>query len=192
MFQSLLSISASSLKHSFYICQRKRFFLPSLKINSRLRQNHVAHVVKYQELENTAISIYSVWIYHLTNGPQFSMVYTLIDHRNDVIKCSKLQGFEHFVASFLWSIRVQTMENCGRFVFYSNIYFFYEKTRRTKQPALRDMLRHFHGLYSHTPQLSTNQRARIRSVIVIFIIDHNQGFEKNVYEMPCFTICIYS
>ena len=91
MFQSLLSISASSLKHSFYICQRKRFFLPSLKINSRLRQNHVAHVVKYQELENTAISIYSVWIYHLTNGPQFSMVYTLIDHRNDVIKCSKLK-----------------------------------------------------------------------------------------------------
>ena len=28
------------------------------------------------------------------------------------------------------------------------------------------MLRHFHGLYSHRPQLSTNQRARIRSVIV--------------------------
>ena len=25
-----------------------------------------------------------------TNRPQFSMVYTLIDHRNDAIKCSKL------------------------------------------------------------------------------------------------------
>ena len=38
------------------------------------------------------------------------------------------------------------MENCGRFVFYNNISgFFYEKPK-TKQPALRDMLRHFHGL----------------------------------------------
>ena len=27
----------------------------------------------------------------LTNGLKFSMVYTLIDHRNDVIKCSKLK-----------------------------------------------------------------------------------------------------
>ena len=33
MFQSLLLISAASLKHSFYICQRKRFLLPSLKYN---------------------------------------------------------------------------------------------------------------------------------------------------------------
>ena len=32
---------------------------------------------------------------------------------------------------------------CGRFVFYSNS-FFYEKPK-TKQPALRDILRHFHG-----------------------------------------------
>ena len=28
---------------------------------------------------------------NLTNRPQFSMVYTLIDHKNDVIKCSKLR-----------------------------------------------------------------------------------------------------
>ena len=43
------------------------------------------------------------------------------------------------------------MENCGRFVFYNKIWvFFYEKPK-TKQPALRDMLRHFHGLYSHRP-----------------------------------------
>ena len=56
------------------------------------------------------------------------------------------------------------MENCGRFAFYNNIYFFYEKPK-TKQPALRDMLRHFHGLHSHRSYLSTNQRARIRSVI---------------------------
>ena len=42
-------------------------------------------------------------------------------------------------------IRVYSMENCGRFVFYNNIYFFYEKPK-TKQRPLRDMLRHFHGL----------------------------------------------
>ena len=30
------------------------------------------------------------------------------------------------------------------------IFFIYEKTK-TKQPALRDMLRHFHGPYSYTP-----------------------------------------
>ena len=57
------------------------------------------------------------------------------------------------------------MKNCGRFVFYDNIYFFYEKPKR-KQPTLRDMLPHFHCLYSHRPQLSINQRARVRSVIV--------------------------
>ena len=35
----------------------------------------------------------------------------------------------------------------------------------------RDILRHFHGLYSHWPWLSTNQRARIRSVVVQKSID---------------------
>ena len=28
---------------------------------------------------------------YLTNRPQFSIIYTLIDHRNDFIKCSKLK-----------------------------------------------------------------------------------------------------
>ena len=31
-----------------------------------------------------------------------------------------LQSFEHFMASFLWFLRVQTMKNCGRFVFYKS------------------------------------------------------------------------
>ena len=61
--------------------------------------------------------------------PQFSMVYSLIDHRNDAIKFSKLCSettrlrlvvpleFSTFYDfSFLWSIRVCIMENCGRFV----------------------------------------------------------------------------
>ena len=34
-----------------------------------------------------------------------------------------LQSFEYFMASFLWSIRVEPMENCGPSVFYDNIYF---------------------------------------------------------------------
>ena len=66
-----------------------------------------------------------------SNGQQFSMVYTLIDHRNDV-KMFKTQvepraAGEWFhckvlnvLTLFLWSIRVQTMENCCRFVFYNN------------------------------------------------------------------------
>ena len=60
------------------------------------------------------------------------------------------QSFEHFMASFLWSIRVHVMENYGPFVFYNNIYFF-TKNQRQKQPALCDMLSHFFGLYSHRP-----------------------------------------
>ena len=31
------------------------------------------------------------WEIYLINRPQFSMVYTLTDHRNDVIKCSKFK-----------------------------------------------------------------------------------------------------
>ena len=50
-------------------------------------------------------------------------------------------------------------------LFFKIYTFFYEKPK-TKQPALRDMLRHLHGLYSHKPELSTNQLAKIRSVIV--------------------------
>ena len=72
------------------------------------------------------------------------------------------------------------MGNCGRYDFYYNIYFFYEKPK-TKQPALRDMLRHFHGIYSHRLQLSTNQRSSIRSVIVksILVIDKAIGYDCN-------------
>ena len=55
------------------------------------------------------------------------------------------------------------------------IFFFYEKPK-TKQLALRDMLRHFHGLYSHRPSLSNYQRARIRSVIVKILPDKSLSF----------------
>ena len=42
--------------------------------------------------------------------------------------------------------------------FYKNIYFFYEKPK-TKQPALRDMLGHLYGLYSHKG-IALDQSAR--------------------------------
>ena len=66
-----------------------------------------------------SLKVTNALIGYLTNRPQFCMVYTLIDHRIDVIQCSKLKrnhepqasgftakSFEHFMASFLWSIRV--------------------------------------------------------------------------------------
>ena len=40
----------------------------------------------------TFLSITPFLIFKLTNRPQFSIVYTLIDHTNDVIKCSKLNS----------------------------------------------------------------------------------------------------
>ena len=40
-----------------------------------------------------------------------------------------LQSFEHFMASFLWSVRVQTMEKCGQFGFFYNNKDNYEQTR---------------------------------------------------------------
>ena len=67
-----------------------------------------------------------------SNGQQFSMVCTLIDHRNDV-KMFKTQvepraAGEWFhckvlniLTLFLWSIRVQTKENFCRFVVDNNI-----------------------------------------------------------------------
>ena len=105
-------------------------------------------------LRNLAIAILERSRENITNRPQFSMVYADIDHRNDVIKCPKLklvslQSFERFMTSFLWCTSVKTMENCGRFVFYNNIYFQFPP--KVSRKITRDMLRHFHGLYSHEP-----------------------------------------
>ena len=80
------------------------------------------------------------------------------------------------MASLLCSIRVQTMENCGRFVFYNNIYYFFlPKTKTKKKKTAR------RG-YSHRPQLLTNQRARIRSVIVKSTMEHNLKMMKTLYS----------
>ena len=54
--------------------------------------------MKLQTVNILASYFYSVWtltanvlLFYLTNRLQFSIVYTLTDHRNDVIKCSKLK-----------------------------------------------------------------------------------------------------
>ena len=63
----------------------------------------------------------------MANRQQFSMVCVLIDHKDDVKKVQNFAvkpldrlrlvfpvEFEHLVlTSFLWSIRVKTMENCS-------------------------------------------------------------------------------
>ena len=79
------------------------------------------------------ILISMIKLFKLTNQQQFSMVCTLIDHRNDVkmFKTHVEPGAEgkwfhgkvlNILMSFLRWIRVQTMENCCRFFFYHNIH----------------------------------------------------------------------
>ena len=68
----------------------------------------------------------------IANRQQFSLVCTLIDHTNDLktfkTKVEPRAAGEWFpckvmniLTSFLWSIRVQTVENCCGFVFNNNI-----------------------------------------------------------------------
>ena len=89
---------------------------------------------------------------HLTNRPQFSMVNTLIDHRNDVIKCSKLKWNHEpqvsgFTAKFWTFFSVNSIVHlieCRPWkivvdLFFTTTYFFYEQPK-PKHPALRDML----------------------------------------------------
>ena len=89
------------------------------------------------------------------------MVYTLIDHRNDVIKCSTLKwnnkpqasGFTAKFRTFYGIISVvyKNVEH-GKLwsICFTITFIFYEK-QKTKQPALCDMLRRFRGLYSYRP-----------------------------------------
>ena len=45
---------------------------------------------KYEKQQEQRRFVLKINVIVKTNRPQFSMVYTLIDHRNDAIKCSKL------------------------------------------------------------------------------------------------------
>ena len=79
------------------------------------------------KLDNTYRAIFDKYPTksHLTNRPDFFMVYTLFDHRNDGLTSHRrvvsLPSFEHFMASFPWFIRVQTMKKSGRFIIYNNM-----------------------------------------------------------------------
>ena len=130
------------------------------------------------------------------------MVHTLIDHRSDVTKCSIFKSNHEPQASGVtakfWTFygiisTVYKSVDHGKLwsILLFTITFFFTKNQTTKQPALRDMLRHFHRLYSHRPKLSTNQRARIRSVIVKFAIVHrldNKVRESFVFENRFFKL----
>ena len=68
------------------------------------------HLQQYDPILNQIIN----GIY-LTNRPQFSMVYTLIDHINDVIKCSKLKwNHEPHVTCYVISMVYTLIDHSSR------------------------------------------------------------------------------
>ena len=80
-----------------------------------------------KNLMPTEMDVKTVNVIVKNNSQQFSMVNTLIDHRNDVKMFKTLHWSNSPVVrgstwvlniqmSFLWSIIVHTMENCCRFV----------------------------------------------------------------------------
>lgn len=72
----------------------------------------------WRKKQNTIASTCSMY---LTNQQQFSMLCTIINHRNDIIIFkTQVKPFWHHWLS-LWSIRVQTIEHFCWFVFYNNI-----------------------------------------------------------------------
>ena len=97
-------------------------------------------------------------------------------------QCSKLKWNQeprfhckvlNILTSFLLSTRVQTIENCCRFVSYNNIASFWRpftlkflgKSReREREKQTAPSWRYYHGLHSVRTKLSTNPRPRIPSV----------------------------
>lgn len=72
----------------------------------------------WRKKQNTIASTCSMY---LTNQQQFSMLCTIINHRNDIIIFkTQVKPFWHHWLS-LWSITVQTIEHFCWFVFYNNI-----------------------------------------------------------------------
>ena len=99
------------------------------------------------------------------------MVSNLFDHRNDVemfktqVKPPTASEWFHctvvnIMTSFLWSVRVQTKENCCRFVFTITVTAFtidvsWKIARATKKKKIEPPSCHFHGLHSYTRQFAT-------------------------------------
>ena len=73
-----------------------------------------------------------------------------------------------FLQWHLFLFPAKFLANCAKRRFFFVVFriFFCIFAASGTNSLLHHMLRHFHGLYSHRPWLSTIQRARIRSVIV--------------------------
>ena len=118
-------------------------------------QNLIYFFLWNRRQQSISVTIFPLW---LTNRPQFFMFYTLIDHRNDVIKCSNLKPQASGFTAKFWTFygvisMVYKSVDHGKLwsiCFLQWHLLFYEKPK-TKQPALCDMLYHVHGLYSHRP-----------------------------------------
>ena len=102
-------------------------------------------------------------------------------------KCKVL----NILTSFLWWIRVQTIENCCRFVIYNNVDSFWRlsplKALARKRKTIAPPSRHFHGQHSYWPQFSTNQRARNRSGKKRFPMTSRPPYwyPKTIKRWPC-------
>ena len=84
----------------------------------------------------------------------------------------------NILTSFPWSITVETMKNCCRFVVYNNVdsfdihflwNFLKSCAHKTDGGQIWSPSHHFHGLYVYQTKLSTNQCTRNHSVIVKWI-----------------------
>ena len=93
---------------------------------TRYKYKNLQH---YTELLRSRISIMqrrhrTKYIHFLWFVP--SWLYLLSTCKN----ISLIVSFQNTLLNILWSIRVQTMENSGRFVFYNNIYFFMKNQKQ--------------------------------------------------------------
>ena len=124
-------------------------------------------------LFKTAYKRYKWRINQIDNNFQWSVIFSTIEMTS---KCSKIQvkpptasewfhcTVENIITSFLWSVRVQTKENCCRFVFTITVtafkvhfhWRFSENRACDKDKKIEQPSRHFHGLHSYTRRFATS------------------------------------
>ena len=121
---------------------------------------------------------------YLTNGQQFPMVCTLIDHRNDInifktMQCSTYVWNILMLHVFLWLIRVQTMENCFRYVFYHNTdsfdVYFYRSISQNREEKCDVMLPWKHYFWMTTKPMTM---AVARRMAKNMFISTNNNFAR--------------
>lgn len=128
----MLNFRAKGIKCLGLLKTKWKFFLYVLQLG---KQNEFLLLVLYKctSQQKHFFKLGSLMPNHkLTNRQQFSMICTLIDHRNDIwifktqveprttgelLQCKVL----NILTSCLYSIRVLTMENCCRIVFHNNV-----------------------------------------------------------------------